>query len=401
VKFSVLLPTRNRLELLRLAVETVRAQDYDDWEIIVSDNASADDVCGYVRDLGDPRIRCSRTDFPVRVTDNWNRALDLSTGDYIVMLGDDDALMPGYFRLNKEAIESFAQPELIFVQGVQFVYAGVMPGHANSFVQVAHCGFLHREKVPFLLPADAGRDAVCKSARFSVSFPYNMQYWLFSRSFVARFREKGPFFQSPYPDYYAANSALLEARRILVQPMPLVAVGISPKSFGYYYFNKRESDGVKFLQPSSSSPDPSLAKVLVPGSDMNDSWLLAMETMRRNWGRAHGIKVGAWRYRFLQLRKAYVERNSFREFLRVLRKHATAWESVLWVGLHIVICLRSFGRNAAVKAIKRELTLDIVHCAYPKVKIYVAEVDAKDILELHRRFSPAEFLKRCHASLGD
>ena len=34
MKFSVLLPTRDRLELLRLAVETVRRQDYDDWEII-------------------------------------------------------------------------------------------------------------------------------------------------------------------------------------------------------------------------------------------------------------------------------------------------------------------------------------------------------------------------------
>ena len=48
MKFSVLLPTRNRLEYLRYAVETVRRQDYADWEIIVSDNCSEDDiVCAY------------------------------------------------------------------------------------------------------------------------------------------------------------------------------------------------------------------------------------------------------------------------------------------------------------------------------------------------------------------
>src|SRR5436309_15029243 len=33
VKFSVLLPTRNRLDLLKQAIETVRRQDYADWEI--------------------------------------------------------------------------------------------------------------------------------------------------------------------------------------------------------------------------------------------------------------------------------------------------------------------------------------------------------------------------------
>ena len=39
-EFSVLLPTRNRVRLLAEAIETVRAQDFADWEIIVSDNAS-------------------------------------------------------------------------------------------------------------------------------------------------------------------------------------------------------------------------------------------------------------------------------------------------------------------------------------------------------------------------
>jgi len=38
MKFSVLIPTRNHLDLLSYAIETVRRQDYSDWEIIVSDN---------------------------------------------------------------------------------------------------------------------------------------------------------------------------------------------------------------------------------------------------------------------------------------------------------------------------------------------------------------------------
>ena len=94
--FSVLLPTHDRLEYLRYAVESVRRQDEADWELIVSDNDSTDDIAGFVQSLGDERVRYVRTDRFVPVTENWNNALRHSRGDYVVMLGDDDALLPGY-----------------------------------------------------------------------------------------------------------------------------------------------------------------------------------------------------------------------------------------------------------------------------------------------------------------
>ena len=97
MKFSVLLPTHNRRDLLARAIETVRCQDYDDWEIIVSDNFSDEDITGYVQSLGEPRIKYFRTEGFVPVTDNWNNALDKCDGDYVIMLGDDDCLMKCYF----------------------------------------------------------------------------------------------------------------------------------------------------------------------------------------------------------------------------------------------------------------------------------------------------------------
>lgn len=59
MKFSVLLPTRNRLTFLRYAIESVRRQPETDWEIIVSDNASEEDIAGYVLGIGDARDRKS------------------------------------------------------------------------------------------------------------------------------------------------------------------------------------------------------------------------------------------------------------------------------------------------------------------------------------------------------
>ena len=61
MKFSVLLPTRNRLNLLKHAVNTVLKQDYDNWELIISDNFSEEDIKTYVMELGDYRIKYYKT----------------------------------------------------------------------------------------------------------------------------------------------------------------------------------------------------------------------------------------------------------------------------------------------------------------------------------------------------
>jgi glycosyltransferase involved in cell wall biosynthesis len=303
VKFSVLLPTRNRLELLRYAIETVRRQDYGDWEVIVSDNASEEDVAGHVRSLNDPRIRYYRTESFVPVTDNWNNALAKSTGDYVVMLGDDDCLMKGYFSTLRRLIEERGAPDLVYHSALLYAYPGVMPGFPDGFVQsYSYARFLKNAREPFWLERAAALQCVRDSMDFRVTFGFNMQFALIGRRLIDALRDKGPFFQSPYPDYYAMNAALLKAERILVCPQPLVTIGISPKSFGYYYFNRSEQSGVEFLNNAPGAESLGrLEHVLLPGSEMNNSWLIAMETLRVNYGAECGLEVNYGRYRLLQI----------------------------------------------------------------------------------------------------
>lgn len=307
MKFSVLLPTRNRLELLRYAIETVRRQDYADWEIVVSDNASEEDIAGHVRSLGDARIRYTRTGSFVPVTDNWNNALAKSTGDYVVMLGDDDCLMKGYFSTLRQLIEERGAPDLVYHSALLYAYPGVMPGFPDGFVQpYGYARFLKDATQPFWLERAAALQCVRDSMDFRVTFGFNMQFALVSRRLIDALRDKGPFFQSPYPDYYAMNAALLKAGRILVCPQALVAIGVSPRSFGYYYANRAEQSGVEFL---NNVPDPEqvahLERILLPGTEMNNSWLIAMETLRSNHAAAYGLEVNYGRYRLLQILQTF------------------------------------------------------------------------------------------------
>ncbi len=76
--FSVLLPTYNRLDLLTRAIETVRRQNFEDWEIVVSDNYSHEPIGAFIESLDDQRIKYVRTESFIPVTDNWQNALNHS-----------------------------------------------------------------------------------------------------------------------------------------------------------------------------------------------------------------------------------------------------------------------------------------------------------------------------------
>lgn len=304
MRFSILLPTRNRLDLLSYALTTVIEQSFTDWEVVLSDNASDEDIGAYVRSLADARLRYHRTDSFVSVTENWNEALARSRGDYVLMLGDDDGLLAGSLAELDRLLRAYDEPDLVYTDGLQFAYPDVYENESSGFFQRGFGSFFGKAKEPFFLNPSAARRLVRRSARFRLPFVYNMQHSIISRRQIEELRFAGDFFQSPYPDYYATNALFWRAERILINPRPLVCIGISPKSFGYYYFNRREDDGTRFLNTAAMQPGlkAKLAAKLLPGSAMNTSWLLAMATLRQN---LDGPRVVYWRYRLTQLLSAY------------------------------------------------------------------------------------------------
>lgn len=308
MKFSILLPTRNRLDLLAYAVESVRRQDYQDWEIIISDNDSEVDVKGYAEALDDHRILYFRTDEFVSVTANWNNALHHATGDYFIMLGDDDGLMPNALSSIAGQLSSENNPEAIYVDAWQYAYPGVVPQHPSAFIQRGYTKFLEekRGKDSFYLRKAEAEALVDASLSFRITFGFNMQHYFISMDYVARIKDYGEFFQSPYPDYYAANMLMLLADPVLVVREPLVVIGISPKSFGFYYSNKQETAGDAFLKLDyTEGIRGHLASVLLPGSSLLDSWLYAMETLKTNLAGTHQLSLDYKRYRLLQVYMSY------------------------------------------------------------------------------------------------
>ena len=94
--FSIVILTHDRLELLKLAIESCLQQQEvspDDYEILIVDNGSTDGTEEYIRELDDDRIRyvkIKETSIPAA----RNIGIKMARGEWLIPLDDDDELPP-------------------------------------------------------------------------------------------------------------------------------------------------------------------------------------------------------------------------------------------------------------------------------------------------------------------
>lgn len=93
-KVSVIIPTHNRADLLKAAIQSVLDQTYPDFELLVCDDASKDHTRDVVAGFSDRRIRYTRYEENRGVVELRNNAVNDSNGDYIAFLDDDDEWLP-------------------------------------------------------------------------------------------------------------------------------------------------------------------------------------------------------------------------------------------------------------------------------------------------------------------
>lgn len=97
------------------AIESILAQTYGDFELVISDNVSTDDTVEVCRGYAarDPRVRVCVNDRNIGIDPNFNRLVGLARGQYFRWLGSDDWLEPGYAERCVAVLE--ARPECIGV----------------------------------------------------------------------------------------------------------------------------------------------------------------------------------------------------------------------------------------------------------------------------------------------
>lgn len=116
--FSVVLPTRNRAHLLPRAVNSVLAQGFSGFELLVVDDSSTDHTQSILRGYDDRRLRTIRNSQQLGAAASRNRAITASRAPWLAFLDDDDAYRPGFLESMRQLLST--APET-----VGFAWCGV------------------------------------------------------------------------------------------------------------------------------------------------------------------------------------------------------------------------------------------------------------------------------------
>jgi len=111
---SVCIPTLNRAPHLRGAIESVLASTLQDFEIVVSDNASDDNTEEIVQSFQDPRICYVRHKRRIPIQSNWTAALFHARSELLFKLDDDDRIEPAFLEKTVQFLKSHPEASSVY-----------------------------------------------------------------------------------------------------------------------------------------------------------------------------------------------------------------------------------------------------------------------------------------------
>ena len=111
VFFSIGIPAYKD-KFLKECIDSILAQTYTNFELIIVNDASPGNVDEIVRQYTDDRIQYyvnAQNIGAEHVVDNWNKCLSYAKGDYFILMGDDDKMEPEYLEEFAKLIDKYPE----------------------------------------------------------------------------------------------------------------------------------------------------------------------------------------------------------------------------------------------------------------------------------------------------
>lgn len=223
-KFTIIVPTRERADTLYWCLKTLVAQDYENLEILVSDNFSQDNTKEVVDSFNDKRIRYINTGKRVDMSSNWEFALSHVNDGKVMFLGDDDGVLIGALkRINQLFYE--LNCENLAWDVAHYSWPNITEGNANYLTIPLNTNIIKLDAAQTLTK-------VCQ-----MELQYFSLLGFYGRGFVdmriikeIKQKQNNIFFTSSIPDVYACVMITRHVKSYYYSSYPFAIGGGSKKS---------------------------------------------------------------------------------------------------------------------------------------------------------------------------
>jgi len=113
-RVTVIMPAYNHERFIDQAIESVLTQSFDDFELLVSDDASSDNTAKVIEAIRDPRLIFKKFKQNQGASTVVNEALGRSRGEYVAILNSDDYFLPGKLQVQVQYLDDHPEVGAVF-----------------------------------------------------------------------------------------------------------------------------------------------------------------------------------------------------------------------------------------------------------------------------------------------
>ena len=138
MKVSITIPTYNNLKDLKRALDSVFMQDFEDYEIVITDDSKNNETEDYIKNLNNPKIRYFHNIPSLGPSKNWNYMIEKAQGEYVKILFDDDwFLTKDALRKMVELMDKNPQSDFGYCKQIGFKRGTdkIVHRHAEKYVE--------------------------------------------------------------------------------------------------------------------------------------------------------------------------------------------------------------------------------------------------------------------------
>lgn len=260
---SVIIATKNREEYCIAAIHSILKLNNDKIHIAISDNSATTKVKDFVSNLNHPLIDYVYDSEGMTMVENYNRATNLAKGEFVIMIGDDDTILPNCIEI----------AQLMKEKGIHAVSGNVFVEYFWPSTQVSGKGVLiirqftkelkkfeNRANIVALM-----RGGILDYHRFNLPKLY---HGIIRKAKLDAIKEKvGKFYDGLSPDIYSAVTLGLIMEHSYIYDYPFSIAGVCKGSGSFSADNKPLCGPIENMPYLKFRPIPYKWNEIVPKFD--------------------------------------------------------------------------------------------------------------------------------------
>lgn len=224
---SILIATKDREFYCIESIKSILNFNSDIIEICVSDNSNSDKVKDFIKQINSDAIKYIHTNEKISFIENFNRCMELASGKYVTLIGDDDAILKTSIEYavyaDKNNIDSISSDN-----NISYYWPGALNGYPDGLETI----ILASDGIREFHPKKYLSKLLENGLQHYLLYPLPRTYHgIVKKEKLIEVKNKtGKFFGGLSPDIYSSISLSCVIEKHFIVDVPLSIAGVCAKS---------------------------------------------------------------------------------------------------------------------------------------------------------------------------